>query len=163
MSVSADENERVLVTPRGYERLSRELDRLRDAERRRLSGLLLEARADGDLDDNSTLVDLLTEQAQLEGRIAMLEIRLAAAAIAPPPSDGCAAIGSVVRLRDVDSGEVLEYELVGPLEGDPANGRISVAAPIGSALLGRRRGARIEVATPRGTAAFHVTGVAEAA
>jgi len=157
--VTANQEERVLITARGYERLSRELDRLQEEERRRLSGLLREARGDGGLDDNPALVDLLDERAQLEGRIATLEGHLAAAEIAPAPSDGQAAIGSVVRMLDVARGDVLEYELVGPLEGDPAKGCISVASPIGRALVGKGRGARIEVATPRGTIALDVTGV----
>lgn len=162
MSVTPNQEERVLITARGYERLSRELDRLQEEERRRLAGLLHEARDDGGLDDNPTLIDLLDERAQLEGRIAMLEGRLAAAEIAPAPSNGRAAIGSVVRMRDVARGDVLEYELVGPLEGDPASGRISVAAPVGRALLGQRRGARIEVATPRGPVTLEVTAVRRA-
>lgn len=159
MSVTTNQEERVLITARGYERLSRELDRLQEEERRRLAGLLQEARGDGGLDDNPTLIDLLDERAQLEGRIATLEGRLAAAEIAPPPGNGRAAIGSVVRMRDVARGDILEYELVGPLEGDPANGCISIAAPIGRALLGQRRGARLEVATPRGPVTLEVTAV----
>ena len=159
MSVTPNQEERVLITARGYEMLSRELDRLQEEERRRLAGLLNEARGDGGIDDNPGLVDLLDERAQLEGRIATLEGRLAAAEVAPPPSDGRAAIGSVVRMRDVARGDLLEYELVGPFEGDPANGRISIASPIGRALVGQRRGARIEVATPRGKVALEVTAV----
>lgn len=162
MSVTPNQEERVLITARGYERLSRELDRLQEEERRRLSGLLREARGDGGLDDNPALIDLLDERAQLEERITTLDGRLAAAEIAPAPSDGRAAIGSVVRMRDVARGDVLEYELVGPLEGDPAGGCISVDAPIGRALLGQRRGARIEVAAPRGTVALEVTAVGPA-
>ena len=77
MNVMPNQEERVLITARGYERLSRELDRLQEEERRRLSGLLHEARGDGGLDDNPMLIELLDERAQLEGRIATLEGRLA--------------------------------------------------------------------------------------
>ena len=160
MSVPAIDKERVLITAEGYEQRCRELDRLRNDERRRLSGLLREARSDGALDDNPALVDLLDEQAQLERRIAVLEVQLAAAEIAPPPSDGRAAIGSVVRVRDIATGEVSEHQLVGPIEGDPTNGRVSIAAPIGRALIGRQRGAHVEVATPRGAVTLEVLKVA---
>ena len=163
MSVPATGEERVLITAEGYEQRCRELDRLRNDERRRLSGLLRDARSDGALDDNPTLVDLLEEQAQLERRIAMLEAQLAAAEIAPPPSRGRAAIGSLVRVRDVATGEVFEHQLVGPIEGDPTNGRVSIAAPIGRALVGRQRGAHVEVATPRGAVTLEVLKVATAA
>lgn len=160
MSVLLTGEERVPMTAAGYEQRCRELDRLRNDERRRLSGLLRDARGDGALDDNPTLLDLLDEQEQLERRIAMLEERLAAADIAPPPSGGRAAIGSVVRVRDIASEEVFEYELVGPIEGDATNGRISIAAPIGRALMGERRGGRVEVVTPRGRVMLEVLKVA---
>ncbi len=160
MSVPAIGEERVLITAAGYEQRCHELAGLRNEERRRLSELLREARGDGDLDDNPTLVELLDEQAQLERRIATLEAQLAAAEVAPPPSDGRAGIGSLVRVRELTTGgDVVDYELVGPLEGDPMNGRVSIAAPIGRSLIGQRRGARVEVATPRGTAALEVVKV----
>ena len=159
MSVSANGEERVLITAQGYEQLGRDLDRLRNEERQRLVRLLLEARADGNLSDNPALVDLLDEQAQLERRIATLEAQLAGAQVAPPPRDGHAAVGSVVRVRDLGRDAVVDYELVGPLEGDPINGRVSIAAPIGRALVGTRRGAEVEVATPRGIVALEVTDV----
>ena len=60
-------------------------------------------------------------------------------------------------------GDVFECQLVGPIEGDPTNGRVSIAAPIGAALIGRQRGARIEVATPRGSVTLEVLGVAASA
>jgi transcription elongation factor GreA len=160
VAAPANNEDRVLMTAEGFEQLRRELDKLRTDERRRLSELLRDARDDGALDDNPTLVDLLGEQAQLERRIATLEAQLAIAEVAPPPRDGHADIGSVVRVRDILSGDVFEYELVGPLEGDATNGRVSIAAPIGGALVGQHRGARIEVAAPRGTIGLEVLQVA---
>jgi transcription elongation factor GreA len=77
----------------------------------------------------------------------------------PPPRNGLAAIGSLVRVRDLADDEVFDCELVGPLEADPAKGRVSVAAPVGRALVGQRRGAQVEVATPSGTLALVVTDV----
>ena len=159
MNVPANAEERVPITAEGYEQRCRELERLRNDGRRRLGELLREARSDGSVDDNPTLLDLLDEQAQLEQRIATLEAQLAVAEVAPPPRDGRAAIGSLVRVRDVGIGDVFDCELVGPLEADPAKGRISTAAPIGRALIGQSRGAQIEVATPRGTVALEVIDV----
>ncbi len=163
MGAQATDQERMLITAEGYEQRCRELDRLRADERRRVSGLLRDARRDGALEDNPALVDLLDEQEQLERRIAILEAQLAVAEIATPPSDGRAAIGSVVRVRDVATGEVFEHRLVGSIEGDAANGRVSIAAPIGRALVGRQRGARVEVATPRGALTLEVLKVAACA
>jgi transcription elongation factor GreA len=158
--VPTNGEDRVLITPEGYEQRCRELDRLRTEDRWRLTRLLREARNDGAPDDNPTLVDLLDEQAHLERRIATLEAQLAVAEIARPASDGRATIGSVVRVRDTGTGEVFEYHLVGPIEGDPAHGRVSIAAPVGRALIGQERGARVEVATPRGSVRLDVVDVA---
>ncbi len=162
MTVLVPDRERLPITAAGYEQRCRELDRLMTVERRRVSGLLHEARKDGALEDNPTLADLLDEQAQLEQRIALLEAQLAAAEIATAPSDGRAAIGSVVRVRDTATGDVFQYELVGPIESDAANGRISIAAPIGRALTGQCRGGRVEVATPSGRVRLEVLDVARA-
>ena len=159
MSVATNGEGRMLVTAEGYEERCRELDRLRTDERRRMSGLLREARRDGAADDNPALIELLDEQSLLEQRIAVVETQLAAAEVAPLPSGGRAAIGSVVRVRDVSTREVFEYQLVGAIEGDPASGRLSIASPVGSALLGRQRGERVEAATPRGVATLEVLRV----
>jgi transcription elongation factor GreA len=143
VSVPVTADERVLITAEGYEQRCRELDRLRNDERQRLSDLLRDARGDGVLDDNPVLVDLLDDHAQLERRIATLEARLAAA--------------------DMATGEVFEYQLVGPIEGDPTNGRVSISAPVGRALIGQRSGALVEVATPRGRVTLDVLEVAASA
>lgn len=141
-------NETVLVTAEGYERLRSELETLRLDGRRRVSERLREAREDGHLGDNPALYDLLVEQAQLERRIAALEARVAAAHIVAPSANGLAGVGSSVRVRDLGTGEIAEYELVGEIESDAGNGRVSVAAPVGRALSGRGVGECVEVETP---------------
>jgi transcription elongation factor GreA len=117
------------------------------------------ARADGDLADNSALYDALEEQTQLERRIAALEKQLAGARIAEPPVDGTAGVGSWIRVRDGATGEIAQYELVGAIETDVGNGRVSVDAPVGRALAGRRRGDVVEVGTPRGLARLELIDV----
>ena len=89
-------------------------------------------------------------QAHLERRISLLEARLRAAEIVEPATDGYAGIGTVVQVRDLAAGSEHDYELVGPLESDVGNGRVSVEAPVGRALVGRRPGDRLDVETPRG-------------
>jgi transcription elongation factor GreA len=151
-----------LVTAEGYDRLCAELERLRTEGRRTLSERLREARADGHLDDNPGLLDVFQEQAQLERRIATLEARLAAARVAEPNRDGSAGIGSTVRLRDLQTSELAEYELVGAIEADVGEGRLSVDAPVGRALLGAAAGETVAVACPRGELRFQVITVAPA-
>ena len=152
-------DETLLVTADGYAQLLAELELLTTRARSELSARLREARADGDLADNPALLDALEEQAQLEGRIALLEARRQAACIVVPSSDGTAGIGSRVRLRDVGTGELVEYELVGPIEGNASSGRVSVEAPVGRALVGAGAGDVVAVDAPRGTLRFTVISV----
>jgi transcription elongation factor GreA len=152
----------LVVTADGYQRLSAELESLRSEGCRAMSERLRDVRADGHLDDNPELFDVFQEQAQLERRIATLEARLAWARIAPPNGDGDAGIGSSVQLRDLETSELLEYELVGAIEGDVGQGRLSVEAPVGRALLGAAAGDIVAVACPRGELCFEVLNVTDA-
>ena len=150
----------ILVTAEGYDRACAELETLRTEGRRMVSEQLREARADGHPDDNPGLFDVLEEQAQLERRIASLEVRLAAARVAEPNGDGSAGIGSSILLRDLETSELVEYELVGAIEADLDQGRISVDAPVGRVLLGATPGQTVAVACPRGELRFEVISVA---
>jgi transcription elongation factor GreA len=149
----------LLVTAEGYDRLCTELEMLRIQGRRAMSERLREARADGNLEDNPALFDVLEEQAHLERRIATLEARLAAARIAEPNGDGTAGIGSSIRLRDLETSELVEYEVVGAIEGNVGEGRVSVDAPVGRALLGAAAGDTVTAACPRGEVRFAVISV----
>jgi transcription elongation factor GreA len=147
-----------LITADGYQQLHSELESLRTRARHELRERLREARADGHLADNPALFDLLEEQHQLERRIAVLEGQVAAAQIVEPARNGFAEIGSCVRVRD-DAGELAEYELVGTIEPNVGNGRVSVAAPVGRALVGRKAGETVEVKAPQGTLALEILSV----
>ena len=152
-------NETVLVTAEGYERLRSELEALRLDGRREVSERPRKAREDGHVADNPALYDLLVEQAQLERRIATLEVQVAAAQIVKPSATGVAGIGTSVRVRDLATGEIAEYELVGEIESGVGNGRVSVAAPVGRALAGRDAGERVDVETPRRPLSLEILGV----
>jgi transcription elongation factor GreA len=158
VTVPVNADETLPITAGGYERRCRELDALRNDARRGLVERLREARHQGDLEDNPELQAVLEEQSQLERRIALLESRLALAVVVAPIADGRAGIGSIVRVRD-DEGAMFEYELVGPLESDAGNGRVSIGAPVGQALLGQRSGARVEVATPGGPLTLELVSI----
>jgi transcription elongation factor GreA len=149
----------LFITAVGYEDLRAELETLRGGIAVELSERLRDARQDGHLADNPPLFDLLEEQARLDRRIAVLEAQLAAAQIAAPATDGRAGIGSRVRVRDLEVGNTAEYELVGAIEPKVGNGRVSVAAPVGRALIGQRVGARLDVTTPGGTLPLEVLSV----
>jgi transcription elongation factor GreA len=151
--------DRQLITADGLERLQHELEHLRDGGRRDLAERFRTARNDGDVSENPALIELLEEHAQLERRIAVLEMQVANARVVAPARDGVAGLGTSVRVRDNATGEVAEYDLVGAVEADVGNGRVSLAAPVGRALVGRRKGDVVEVETPRGTIALEVLDV----
>lgn len=151
----------LLITAGGHGRLRAELELLRTVRRSALTEQLRETREDGD-PDSSLLFELLEEQAQLEARINLLETLVAAARVVSHAADGSAGIGSRVRVRHRDGGDVAEYELVGPIEADIGNGRVSVGSPVGRALLGRRHGETVVVETPRGPKHLEILAVVAA-
>jgi transcription elongation factor GreA len=153
-----DYDETPLITSEGYEQLRSEIAKLRDAQPEMIERLR-QVRGDGNLDDNPTLYEVLEEQAQLEQRIAHLGRQLAAARIVQPNGDGIAGIGNSVRLRDLGTNEVVEYELVGGIEANLGDGRVSIAAPVGRAILGAGTGEVVDVATPRGNVQLEVLEV----
>jgi transcription elongation factor GreA len=149
----------LLLTAYGHEQLRAELETLETDGRRVLQEQLRDARGDGDLADNAGLLELLEEHARLEERIALLAIQLRAAEIVTPAGDGTADLGTCVRVCDLGSGEVREHDLVGALESDLGDGRVSIESPVGRALLGHRAGAVVEVETPSGLLALEIVSV----
>ena len=151
----------VPMTREGYEHLRAELATLTTAARAEITERLRAAREDGaELADNLELIDALEDQDLLERRITALEAAVASASVVDePPRDGTIGIGTSVELRDIDRGQQSEYELVGSVEADPAYRKLSVASPVGQALLGRRTGEVLEVQAPRGKVRFRILAV----
>ena len=148
----------VTLTAEGAARLRAELDELM-ARRPEVVARIRTAKEHGDLKENSEYAAAREEQSFLEGRIQALEGRLRTAVIARPPTDGAGAvIGSVVTV-EID-GLPTTYTLVGSAEADVAAGRLSVASPVGRALVGAVPGDEVIVETPRGRVVYQVTGVA---
>lgn len=150
-----------LITRDGLERLSAELERLRTEGRREVAERLeVAAAGEANRAENADYLGVREDQAWLERRIALLEERLHSAQVVEPQyGNGRVDVGEHVRLRDLDSGERLEVELVGALECDPTVGRISIASPLGRAIVGLRRGQIAEVEAPCGNLHFKVLAV----
>jgi transcription elongation factor GreA len=133
-----------LVTPSGLRNLTSELELLR-GKRQALRTAAENASAGG----FSAELHNVDELARLERQISVLEDRLASATVVhPDPADGELNVGELARVRDLDTGEVAEYRIVGAGEANPAAGSISYASQVGSALLGRRVGDVIEIKVP---------------
>jgi transcription elongation factor GreA len=149
------------ITREGLGRLNAELEQLRTGGRREIAERLEQAAAsEANHTESADYLGVREDQALLEHRIRVLEERLRSAQVVDPqPGNGRIDIGERVRLRDLASGERLEVELVGPLESDASAGRISIASPLGQAIVGRRRGHVAEVDAPRGKLHFEVLTV----
>jgi transcription elongation factor GreA len=144
------------MTAEGAARLRAELDELITVKRPEVIGRIRAAKELGDLKENADYTAAREEQSFLEGRIQALEARLRTAVIGMAPAPGDRAdLGSTVTV-EID-GETVTYTLVGRAEADASSGRISVASPVGQALLGSRPGDEVVVETPRGPVTYRVT------
>jgi transcription elongation factor GreA len=155
----------VLLTAEGLARLERELERLVTVERAAVAARLKDAvESDGDLAGNGDYLDAKDEQALVEQRIVLLTERLACAQVidAPTNNNGVVTLGARVRLRELGTNETVEYQIVGSIEGDPSELRISNESPVGRTVLGRGKGEEITVEVPSGTLRFEILDVAAA-
>lgn len=154
--------ETTVITREGLARLAEELDRLTGEGRREIADRLrLAAALEANSLESANCVGVREDQARLEQRIAVLRDRIDVAQVVDPdPDNGRVDVGERVRVRDLESGERFEFDLVGPLEADPLSRRLSVAAPLGRAVLGVRRGATVDVEAPRGRRRFKVLRIA---
>jgi transcription elongation factor GreA len=152
------EAEEVHLTPDGAARLQAELRTLIEERRPEVVGRIRAAKELGDLKENADYTAAREEQSFLEGRIQSIEGQLRGARIIVAPTAGAAiGIGSSITVET--AGEETVYVLVGSTEADPSKGRISVASPVGKALLGHQPGDEVVVRTPRGEAHYRIVDV----
>ena len=151
----------VLLTPEGYKKLKEEIQVLTTDKRREVAERIAHAREFGDISENSEYDDAKNEQAMLEQRIAQLEDRLVAARVIQGKDvpSGIVAVGTIVRLRDLDAKETVEYTIVGSAEANPAERKLSNESPVGKAIMGHKKGETVEVAAPRGSLKFKIMDV----
>jgi transcription elongation factor GreA len=153
--------ERIPITKEGYESLKKELETLKSIERPRNIKAIEEARAHGDLSENAEFEAAKDRQAFIEGRISELGFKLGNAEIIDTESlsRDRAVFGCKVVLENIDPGEEVRYQLVGPDESDIGNGRISVTSPLGQAILGRVPGDEVALNAPGGKRCYEVVEI----
>jgi len=146
------------LTPEGYEKLRKELEYLKTVKRRELSKAIGEARAHGDISENAEYDSAKDAQGMNEKKIAELEAKLATAEILDNSrmSNDEVLIGATVKLKDMDSGEELEYMIVAEEEADFAENKISIQSPVGSGLVNHRKGDVVEIQVPRGVLKYKI-------
>ncbi len=154
-------SDRVPMTKSGLLRLKEELKRLKAIERPKIVREIAEARAHGDLSENAEYHAAKEKQSHIEGRIQQVEHWIASAEVIDVSKHAGDRIvfGATVTLEDSDSGDEVTYRIVGELEADLKQGRISVTSPIARALIGKEEGDVAVVQSPGGTKEYEIKTV----
>ena len=153
---------KVPITARGAEKLQQELQQLKTVDRPRVIEAIAEARAHGDLKENAEYHAAREQQGFIEGRIKDIEGKLSNATIidvTTMQADGKVIFGSTVSLADEETGDELEYQIVGEDEADIKANKISYSSPIARALIGKTEGDITEVNTPGGIRSLEIVEV----
>ncbi|MGD9182757.1 MAG: transcription elongation factor GreA [Desulfobacterales bacterium] len=153
--------DRIPVTPQGFEALKKELENLKKNERPQNIKAIEEARAHGDLSENAEYAAAKDRQGFIEGRINELEFKLANVDVITTdklPKDRVV-FGSKVVLENIETGEDVVYQLVGPDESDIENGRISISSPLGKAIIGRKPGDELTLQVPGGKRSYELVEI----
>ena len=153
----------VVLTKEGYEELKQRLDHLTTERRREIAEAIKQAREFGDLSENAEYDAAKNEQALLEDEIQGLEEQLRDAVIVEKGDQprGEVAIGSTVTLKG-PRGKELKFKVVGSAEADPDQNRLSNESPIGRAGMGRKKGDKVEVSTPKGVVKYEIATISRA-
>jgi len=153
--------EKIPMTRQGYQKLKKELEHLKSVERPQVIKAIEEARSHGDLSENAEYDAAKERQAFIEGRVSELGYKLGNAEIIDVdnlPKDR-AVFACTVVLENVDTGEDVEYQLVGPEESNIGEGRISVTSPLGKAILGKKPGEEIMLSAPGGKRVYELVEI----
>ena len=150
----------ILLTSEGFLELETELNNLKTVERPRIIEAIKEARAQGDLSENADYDAARDEQAKIESRITELEYKLENAKIIEKVSGDVVSVGTTVTVKYVDDDDEEEYSIVGSMEADPFENKISNESPIGRAIMNRRVGDIISVESPNGSYDIKIVKIA---
>jgi transcription elongation factor GreA len=153
--------EKIPMTRQGYENLKKELECLISVERPKVIRAIEEARSHGDLSENAEYDAAKERQAFIEGRVSELNFKLASAEIIEPDKNPKyrAVFACRVLLENLDTGENVEYQLVGPDESNIEEGRISVSSPLGQAIIGKKEGDEIVLNAPGGKRLYELVEI----
>jgi transcription elongation factor GreA len=153
--------EKIPMTEAGYLALEDELKHRQQVERPRIIQQITDARSHGDLSENAEYHAAKEQQSHNEGRIAELEDKLARADVIDVSklSGDTIKFGATVTLIDEDTDKKAVWQIVGEPEADAKKGRISITSPLARALIGKKKGASVEVVTPGGAKAYEVTKI----
>src|SRR5512140_2428446 len=152
---------RIVLTATGYARIEKELEHLRTVERHEVAERIRDAKQFGEFSENAEYEEAKIEQAFVEGRIQDLRRILQHAQVLEEsdiPTDSVG-IGSIVTVTDMGNEEEWQFTLVGSVESDPANDKISDESPIGEALFGKAVGDEVDVTVPDGLIRYRIDSI----
>lgn len=147
------------LTQEKYDEFSEELNQLKTVKRKEVAENLEYAKALGDLSENAEYHEARDMQANVEERIRKLEMILKSATIVSSHDTSSVTIGSVVTVQKEGDKEKKAFTIVGTEEADSSVGKISVKSPLGSAVLGKKKGEKFSFSTPSGTMTYKVADI----
>lgn len=151
-------DEKVPITPQGFQKLKDELKRLRSVEMPEIVKAIEVARDHGDLSENADYDAAKNRQGQIVSRMTEIEDKIARAQVIDPSTlkHDKIVFGATVKLLDVDTDEEMEYQIVGADESDVKQGKISIQSPIARSLIGKSEGDVVKMTTPKGSRELEV-------
>lgn len=149
-----------ILTKEGYEKLKEELEYLKNDSREEIAERIKVAISFGDLSENSEYEDAKREQSYLEGKIAELEKKLLHVKIIEEETDSKKVkLGSKVKVQNLDTEDEVIFTIVGSMEFDPDNLKISNVSPVGRAILDKKVGSTVKVKLPVGTIQYKIVEI----
>ncbi|WP_138203430.1 transcription elongation factor GreA [Haloimpatiens lingqiaonensis] len=147
-----------VMTYEGVKKLEDELEYLKTVKRKEITEKIKVALSFGDLSENSEYDEAKNEQAFVEGRIAQLENMLKNASVVDESEidKEVVGVGTVVKVKDYDFDEIVDFIIVGSAEADPMENKISNESPVGMGLIGKRVGDIVEIPVPDGINKYEV-------
>ncbi len=154
-------NKEVVLTYEGLQKLEQELEFLKAVKRREVAERIKQALSFGDISENSEYDEAKNEQAHVEGRIVQLENMLKNAKVIDEDDikTDVVSVGSKVTILDMEFDEEIEYYIVGSAEADPSQFKISNESPVGSSLMGKKKGTVVDVVVPDGIVKFKIISI----
>lgn len=147
------------LTPAGKLELEKELEELK-SRRGLIAQKIADARDYGDLSENAEYSEARNEQAQVESRISEIEeILQNASIIKPSGKKNAVGLGVTVDLHHSETKKKVSYTIVGSVEADPLEGKISDESPIGQALMGKKVGDKVSIVTPSGNVGYEIAAI----
>jgi transcription elongation factor GreA len=147
------------LTKEKYKELEKELIQLKTVKRKEVATNLEYARSLGDLSENAEYQEAREMQANIEDRISTIENTLKTAEIVHEMHGESVSMGSIVSIEKAGAKGSIKYTIVGSDEADMAKGKISNLSPLGSVLIGKRKGEAVAVETPKGKIAYKIVAV----